>query len=58
MRIHKGLRPLAIQRNRRQVKERAYEHLADVVECALDMEKLRTIMAEMAEEHREGGKRV
>ncbi len=58
LRIHKGLRPLAIQRNRRQAKERAYEHLADVVECALDMEKLRTIMAEMAEEHREGGKRV
>lgn len=53
LRIHKGLRPLAIQRNRRQAKERAYEHLADVVERALDMEKLKAIMAEMAEERRE-----
>ena len=53
LRIHKGLRPLAIQRNRHQAKERAYEHLADVVERALDMEKLKAIMAEMAEERRE-----
>lgn len=50
LRIQKGLPPLAIQRNRRQQKERAYEHLADVVESALDMERVRAIMAEMAEE--------
>ncbi|MFV0636086.1 cobyric acid synthase [Mitsuokella sp. WILCCON 0060] len=53
LRLHKGLRPLRIQRNRRQEKERAYEHLADVVEASLDMEKLRAIMAEMSRQ-REG----
>ena len=50
LRLHKGLRPLKIQRNRRQEKERAYEHLADVVEASLDMAKLRQIMAEMSRE--------
>ena len=55
LRIQKGLPPLAIQRNRRQQKERAYEHLADVVESALDMEKVRAIMAEMAEEQCDRG---
>ena len=55
LRIQKGLPPLAIQRNRRQQKERAYEHLADVVESALDMERVRAIMAEMAEEQCDRG---
>ena len=55
LRIQKGLPPLAIQRNRRQQKERAYKHLADVVESALDMEKVRAIMAEMAEEQCDRG---
>lgn len=54
LRLHKGLRPLPVQRNWYQEKERAYERLADVVEKALDMKKLTEIMADMAAERGDG----
>ena len=42
----KGLEPLANTRNVMAEKQQAYEHLADVVEEALDMDKLYEIMGE------------
>ena len=42
----KGLCPLAIQRNVKAEKEKAYNHLAAVVRESLDMEKLAEIMGE------------
>ncbi len=44
LRLHKGLRPLPVQRNRRLEKERAYDRLAETVRKSLDMEKLAAIM--------------
>lgn len=46
VRASKGLEPLANTRNTAAEKQRAYEHLADVVEQALDMDKLYEIMGE------------
>lgn len=46
VRQKKGLAPLANTRNVMAEKQQAYEHLADVVEEALDMEKLYEIMGE------------
>lgn len=46
VRSQKGLEPLANVRNVLAEKQQAYEHLADVVEAALDMEKLAEIMGE------------
>ena len=46
LRERKGLAPLDIQRNVRAEKEKAYNHLADVVRQSLDMEKLAQIMGE------------
>ena len=46
VRIAKGLAPLANTRNTAAEKQQAYEHLADVVEDALDMDKLYEIMGE------------
>ena len=46
IRHSKGLEALANTRNVMAEKQRAYEHLADVVENALDMEKLYQIMGE------------
>lgn len=46
LRVHKGLPPLENMRNVLAEKQQAYEHLADVVENALDMEKLYEIMGE------------
>ena len=46
VRISKGLEPLANTRNTAAEKQQAYEHLADVVEEALDMDKLFEIMGE------------
>ena len=46
VRISKGLDPLANIRNTAAEKQQAYEHLADVVENALDMDKLYEIMGE------------
>ena len=48
LRERKGLIPLAVCTNRRTEKERAYNHLADVVASSLDMEKLAKIMGERA----------
>lgn len=42
----KDLEPLANTRNVLAEKQQAYEHLADVVEAALDMDKLAEIMGE------------
>ena len=50
LRHKKGLDLLPIQRNRRREKEKAYDHLADVVKGALDMKKLCAIMKETAAE--------
>lgn len=44
LRLHKGLRPLPVQRNRHLEKERAYDRLAETVRKSLDMEKLAAIM--------------
>lgn len=44
LRLHKGLRPLPVQRNRHLEKERAYDRLAGTVRKSLDMEKLAAIM--------------
>ena len=44
LRLHKGLRPLPVQRNRHLEKERAYDCLAETVRKSLDMEKLAAIM--------------
>lgn len=46
IRHSKGLEALANTRNVMAEKQKAYEHLADVVEKALDMEKLYQIMGE------------
>ena len=46
LRHSKGLEALANTRNVMAEKQKAYEHLADVVEKALDMEKLYQIMGE------------
>lgn len=46
LRYSKGLEALANTRNVMAEKQQAYEHLADVVENALDMEKLYQIMGE------------
>lgn len=46
IRYSKGLEALANTRNVMAEKQQAYEHLADVVENALDMEKLYQIMGE------------
>lgn len=46
LRNRKGLEELPIQRNRRAEKEKAYNHLAEVVRQSLDMEKLSEIMGE------------
>lgn len=46
IRHNKGLEALANTRNVMAEKQQAYEHLADVVENALDMEKLYQIMGE------------
>ena len=46
LRGRKGMAPLAIQRNVRAEKEKAYNHLAAVVRQSLDMEKLAAIMGE------------
>ena len=46
IRHSKGLEALANTRNVMAEKQQAYEHLADVVENALDMEKLYQIMGE------------
>lgn len=46
LRHSKGLEALANTRNVMAEKQQAYEHLADVVENALDMEKLYQIMGE------------
>lgn len=46
IRHSKGLEALANTRNVMAEKQQAYEHLADVVEKALDMEKLYQIMGE------------
>lgn len=46
LRERKGLEPLPVQRNMRAEKEKAYNHLADVVRQSLDMEKLAEIMGE------------
>ncbi len=46
LRGRKGLSPLAIQRNVKAEKEKAYNHLAAVVRESLDMEKLAEIMGE------------
>lgn len=44
LRLHKGLRPLPVQRNRHLEKERAYDRLAETVRKSLDMEKLAAIV--------------
>ena len=44
LRLHKGLRPLPVQRNRHLEKERAYDRLAETVRKSLDIEKLAAIM--------------
>lgn len=44
LRLHKGLRPLPVQRNRHLEKERAYDRLAETVRKSLDMERLAAIM--------------
>ena len=44
LRLHKGLRPLPVQRNRHLEKERAYDRLAGTVRKSLDIEKLAAIM--------------
>ncbi len=44
LRLHKGLRPLPVQRNRHLEKERAYDRLAETVRKSLDMKKLAAIM--------------
>lgn len=44
LRLHMGLRPLPVQRNRHLEKERAYDRLAETVRKSLDMEKLAAIM--------------
>lgn len=44
LRLHRGLRPLPVQRNRHLEKERAYDRLAETVRKSLDMEKLAAIM--------------
>ena len=46
LRLNKGLQPVANTRNVMAEKQQAYEHLADVVEKSLDMEKLYQIMGE------------
>ncbi|SFT82988.1 adenosylcobyric acid synthase (glutamine-hydrolysing) [Selenomonas sp. GACV-9] len=46
LRERKGLAGLSVQRNVRMEKEKAYNHLADVVRQSLDMEKLAQIMGE------------
>lgn len=46
IRQSKGLKPLANTHNTMAEKQQAYEHLADVVEEALDMDKLYAIMGE------------
>lgn len=46
LRLKKGLEPLAVQRNARAEKEKAYDRLAQVVRDSLDMEKLAAIMGE------------
>ena len=46
LRARKGLPALAVQRNVRAEKEKAYNHLADVVRQSLDMDKLAAIMGE------------
>lgn len=46
LRLSKGLQPVANTRNVMAEKQQAYEHLADVVEKSLDMEKLYQIMGE------------
>ena len=44
LRLHRGLRPLPVQRNRHLEKERAYDRLAETVRKSLDMEKLAAII--------------
>ena len=44
LREKRGLSPLPVTRNLLAEKQQAYEHLADVVEEALDMKKLKEIM--------------
>lgn len=44
LRLHRGLRPLPVQRNRHLEKERAYDRLAETGRKSLDMEKLAAIM--------------
>ncbi len=44
LRLHRGLRPLPVQRNRHLEKERAYDRLAETVRKSLDMKKLAAIM--------------
>jgi len=46
LRERKGLKPLAIQRNARAEKEKAYDRLAEIVQKSLDMGKLAAIMGE------------
>lgn len=46
LRGRKGLAALSVQRNVRDEKEKAYDHLADVVRQSLDMDKLAAIMGE------------
>ena len=46
LRGRKGLAALSVQRNVRTEKEKAYDHLADVVRQSLDMDKLAAIMGE------------
>lgn len=52
IRLAKGLEPLAVARNVAAEKQQAYERLADVVEQALDMEKLWALMAGAAPDGR------
>ena len=44
LREKRGLSPLSVTRNLLAEKQQAYEHLADVVEGALDMKTLKEIM--------------
>ena len=53
LRHKKGLELLPIQRNLRREKEKAYDRLADTVQQALDMKKLRAIMDTAAAECKE-----
>lgn len=46
LRLKKGLEPLAVQRNARAEKERAYDRLAQTVRESLDMKKLKAIMGD------------